>query len=122
LSHCLAIYRGDTLYSKGAKALQAAWLATKKPMIYFGDFDAKGVSIAMHEHYSSILLPSFNLVEQHATAAMLPDKQLPFIAKIQKYKVSSAFQPYLQLLCQQLKSLRQQRMQNLPLVAIFLRG
>ncbi|MGI5307957.1 DUF7281 domain-containing protein [Rheinheimera sp. WS51] len=122
LSHCLVIYRGDTLYSKGAKALQAAWLATNKTMIYFGDFDAKGVSIALHEHYSTILLPSFNLIKQHAASAMLPDTQLPFIAKIQQYKVSSAFQPYLQLLCQQLKSLRQQRMQNLPLVAIFLRG
>ncbi|HEX5792435.1 MAG TPA: Wadjet anti-phage system protein JetD domain-containing protein, partial [Rheinheimera sp.] len=55
----LIIYRGDKLYSKGCKALKAAWLRQNKPAIYFGDFDAKGVSIALNEGYSAMLLPDF---------------------------------------------------------------
>src|SRR5690606_38476150 len=112
----LIIYRCDKLYSKGCKALKAAWLRQNKPAIYFGDFDTKGVSIALNEGYSAMLLPEFASLQQHASTAMLPDKQLGFIAGIKEKPVASEFQPYQQLLCQQLlcqqlKGLRQQNMQ-----------
>lgn len=116
----LIIYRGDTLYSKGCKALKAAWLKQSKPALYFGDFDAKGVSIALSEGYSAMLLPDFGTVQQHASPGMLPDKQLSFIAAIKAKTVTSEFQPYQQLLCQQLKGLRQQNMQGMTLATVKL--
>ena len=51
---------------------------------------------------------------------MLPDKQLGFIAGIKAKTVASEFQPYQQLLCQQLKGLRQQNMQGMMLETINL--
>ncbi|MDR6982242.1 hypothetical protein J2X32_000850 [Rheinheimera pacifica] len=112
----LIIYRGDTLYSKGCKALKMAWSGLNKPALYFGDFDAKGVSIALNEGYSAMLLPDFATLQQHASPAMLPDKQLSFIAGVKAKTVACEFQPYQQLLCQQLKGLRQQNMQSMTLI------
>jgi hypothetical protein len=117
----LIIYRGDKLYSQGCKALKAAWLKQHKPALYFGDFDAKGVSIALNEGYSAMLLPDFATLLQHASTAMLPDKQLSFIDAIRAKAVAGEFQPYQQLLCQQLKGLRQQNMQGVVLKPISIR-
>lgn len=117
----LIIYRGDKLYSKGCKALKAAWLRQNKTAIYFGDFDAKGVSIALNEGYSAMLLPDFATLLQHASTAMLPDKQLSFIDAIRAKAVAGELQPYQQLLCQQLKGLRQQNMQGVVLKPISIR-
>lgn len=117
----LIIYRGDKLYSKGCKALKAAWLKQNKPTLYFGDFDAKGVSIALNEGYSAMLLPDFATLQQHASPAMLPDKQLGFIAGIKAKTVAAELQPYMQLLCEQLKGLRQQNMQGVVLKPISIR-
>ena len=114
----LIIYRGDSQYSSGCKALKTAWLTQNKPALYFGDFDAKGVSIALNEGYSAMLLPDFATLQQHASPAMLPDKQLSFIAGVKAKSVACEFQPYQQLLCQQLKGLRQQNMQGMQLELI----
>jgi hypothetical protein len=114
----LIIYRGDSQYSSGCKALKMAWSGLNKPALYFGDFDAKGVSIALNEGYSAMLLPDFATLQQHASPAMLPDKQLSFIAAIKAKTVAAEFRPYQQLLCQQPKGLRQQNMQNLMLKPI----
>lgn len=111
----LIIYRGDTLYSKGCKALKTAWLKQNKPALYFGDFDAKGVSIALNEGYNAMLLPDFSTLQQHASTTMLPDKQLSFIASIKAKTFAAELQPYMQLLCEQLKGLRQQNMQGITL-------
>lgn len=114
----LIIYRGDKMYSTGCKALKTAWLQQSKPAIYFGDFDAKGVSIALHEGYRAMLLPDFATLQQHASPAMLPDNQLSFIAGIKAKSVASEFQPYQQLMCQQLTGLRQQNMQGMVLTSV----
>lgn len=116
----LIIYRGDSQYSQGCKALKAAWLQQHKPALYFGDFDAKGVSIALNEGYRAMLLPALATLQQHASSAMLPDKQLGFIAAIKAKFVAGEFQPYQQLLCGQLKGLRQQNMRGMVLKAINL--
>lgn len=116
----LIIYRGDQLYSQGCKTLKDLWLSTARPCIYFGDFDAKGVSIALHEGYSHMLLPDFATISQLSTPSMLPDKQLSFIAALQQKQVSAAFQPYQSLLCDHFKALRQQRMQALQLQPVSL--
>lgn len=114
----LVIYRGDRLYSQGCKALKTAWLNLQKPTIYFGDFDGKGVSIALNEGYQAMLLPAFAKLQQQASATMLPDKQLKFLPATEQHPASPAFQPYQQLLCQQLKGLRQQQMQGIALEPI----
>ncbi|MAD73538.1 MAG: hypothetical protein CML20_01815 [Rheinheimera sp.] len=118
----LIIYRGDALYSRGCKALKVAWLTQNKPLLYFGDFDAKGVSIALNEGYSAILLPDFTNLQQHASAAMLPDNQLSFITGIAAKTPATEFKPYQQFLCQQLKGLRQQNMQGISLIPVNLLG
>ncbi|MCC5825625.1 Wadjet anti-phage system protein JetD domain-containing protein [Alkalimonas sp.] len=118
--HILIVYRGDRHYSSGCKALKAAWLSLQKPTIYFGDFDGKGVSIALHEGYQAMLLPAFAELQQQVSAAMLPDKQLKFLPATEQHPTSPAFQPYQQLLCQQLKGLRQQQMQGMALAPVLL--
>lgn len=117
----LIIYRGDKLYGKGCKALKTACLKENKPILYFGDFDAKGVSIALNEDYSAMLLPDLPTLQRHASSAMLPDRQLSFIAKIAAHKVATAFSPHQQLLCQQLLGLRQQNMQGMLLKPFSIR-
>ncbi|GGW61322.1 DUF7281 domain-containing protein [Alishewanella tabrizica] len=117
----LLIYRGDKLYGKGYKALKIACLRENKPIVYFGDFDAKGVSIAISEDYSAMLLPDLTTLQHHASNDMLPDKQLSFIAGIATYQVTAAFSPYQQLLCQQLVGLRQQNMQAMHLKPVSIR-
>lgn len=116
----LVIYRGDKLYSSGCKALKAEWLSHHKPSIYFGDFDGKGVSIALNEGYHAMLLPELSELQQHASAAMQPDEQLKYLPAIERLSCSPAFQPYQQLLCRQLKGLRQQRMQGIALQPVLL--
>lgn len=117
----LIIYRGDKLYSKGCKALKTFCFQQNKPILYFGDFDAKGVSIALNEDYSAILLPELTTLQQQASTAMLPNTQLSFIAGISERTVAAAFLPYQQLLCQQLVGLRQQNMRSMRLKPISIR-
>lgn len=116
----LIIYRGDSQYSKGCKALSAAWHTTGKPAIYFGDADLAGLSIALSLHCQSMLLPQISEFTRLASAAMLDDKQLKYQQRLQHIELSPAFSPYQQLICQQLKGLRQQNMQGmlLKLIAI----
>ena len=116
----LVIYRGDRLYSQGCKALKTAWFSRQKPVIYFGDFDGKGVSIALHEGYQAMLLPDLATLQQQASSSMLPDTQLKYLPAIKSTACSQDFQPYQALLCQQLKGLRQQNMQQQQLKPISL--
>ncbi len=116
----LVVYRGDRLYSRGCKALKTAWLQLQKPAIYFGDFDGKGVSIALHEGYQAMLLPDLATLQQQASSSMLPDTQLKYLPAIKSTACSQDFQPYQALLCQQLKGLRQQNMQQQQLKPISL--
>jgi hypothetical protein len=114
----LIIYRGDELYSKGCTALKAAWLKLHKPALYFGDCDAKGLSIAVNEGYSAMLLPDIVTLQQQASPAMLPDEQLKFIPALKAKTITHKFLPYLQVVCEQLKGLRQQNMQGILLKPI----
>lgn len=118
----LVVYRGDALYSQGCKGLKALWLDTNKPACYFGDFDPAGASFALDKTYQFILLPKLDYVEAHASAAMLPDKQLKYLPNLAKLiNLTAEFKNYCQVLQQQ-KALRQQRMQGVELVWVKLRG
>jgi hypothetical protein len=116
----LIIYRGDTQYSKGCKALSTVWHSTGKPAIYFGDADLAGLNIALSLQCQSILLPGISEFSQHASPAMLEDKQLNYQQRLQNIQVSTAFSPYQQIICQQLKGLPQQNMQGMRLMPVNL--
>lgn len=116
----LILYRGHGGYSQGCAALKKRWLATHKPACYFGDFDPAGVSFALDSTYQFMLLPTLDYVEAHASAAMLPDEQLKYLANLAKLtNLTTEFQSYCQVLQQQ-KALRQQRMQGAELVWVKL--
>lgn len=119
----LIIYRGDRQYSSGCKALAAAWQngtkhETARPSLYFGDADLAGLAIANSLGCNAMLLPEFSLFQQSASPAMLEAKQLKYQQHLLAMTVNPAFLPYQQLLCLQLKGLRQQQMQSMPLTPV----
>ncbi|CAG9295205.1 DUF7281 domain-containing protein [Celerinatantimonas diazotrophica] len=119
LEQMLVIYRGDFAYGKGAAALKEQWLKTGKPLCYFGDFDLKGVSIALNEGYSTMLLPEFEQLNKVVSTAQLPTKQLKFDKGIRQNLASLSFSPYQQLILTH-KGLRQQKMTEMPLLQVAL--
>ncbi|HAW92942.1 TPA: hypothetical protein DCX24_09545, partial [Candidatus Azambacteria bacterium] len=116
----LVIYRGDTQYSKGCKALSTVWHSTGKPAIYFGDADLAGLNIALSLQCRSILLPDISEFSQHASPDMLHETQLKYQQRLQHLEFSPGFLPYQQLICNQLKGLRQQNMQDMLLTPVNL--
>ncbi|TQI82215.1 uncharacterized protein DUF2220 [Serratia fonticola] len=119
----LIIYRGDRTYSKGAAALKRCWLKTGKTAIYFGDFDPKGVSIAMNEGYHFMLLPSPDAVIKKSSPVMFPDVQLKFLPELLRGEIHCHFRDYL-LVLEKHHALRQQKMQGdiLQVVPLSMRG
>ncbi|EBK5248567.1 TPA: Wadjet anti-phage system protein JetD domain-containing protein [Salmonella enterica subsp. enterica serovar Ordonez] len=107
----LIIYRGDRAYSKGAVALKHCWLKTGKTAIYFGDFDPKGISIAMNEGYHYMLLPSPDVVIKKSSPVMFPDAQLKFLPELLRGEIHYHFRDYL-LVLEKHQALRQQKMQG----------
>ncbi|EAA7107399.1 hypothetical protein EWJ91_23450 [Salmonella enterica subsp. enterica serovar Ouagadougou] len=107
----LIIYRGDLAYSKGAVALKRCWLKTGKTAIYFGDFDPKGVSIAMNEGYHCMLLPLLDVVTKKSSSLMFPDAQLKFLPELLRGEIHYHFRDYL-LVLEKHQALRQQKMQG----------
>lgn len=118
----LIIYRGDRAYSKGAVALKRCWLKTGKTAIYFGDFDPKGVSIAMNEGYHFMLLPSPDAVIKKSSPVMFPDAQLKFLPQLLRGEIHYHFRDYL-LVLEKHQALRQQKMQGdiLRVVSLLMR-
>lgn len=111
LQQALIVYRGHAHEAKGCKALKESWAALGKPRIYLGDFDAKGVSIALHEGYSHLLLPEAAWLQQQARALHQPDAQVNELAALRthlhKLPDDHPLRPLLQLLLNQ-KGLKQQ--------------
>lgn len=116
----LIIYRGDRAYSKGAVALKSGWLKTGKTAIYFGDFDPKGVSIAMNEGYHFMLLPSPDAVIKKSSPVMFPDAQLKFLPELLRGEIHFHFRDYL-LVLEKHQALRQQKMQGEILKMVMLK-
>lgn len=121
----LVIYRGDGLESRACKALMAAFAQTGKPMIFFGDYDTAGLSIALHEPYHALLLPSFEAILSAANDHAQPPDQLHLGDSITAYAEQWAehepLKPYVQHNIQQQKGLRQQAFKGpLQLVPVCL--
>lgn len=112
LGQALMVYRGDQLYAAGLKQLKNCWRDTGKPCIYLGDFDAKGVNIALNEGYSHLLLPPLAFLKNKAAALHQPEQQLLYQKslrqKLQQLPTSHPLVAYLRLLVNEQRGLKQQ--------------
>lgn len=107
----LVVYRGDSHYGGGFALLADAWHKTRRPHLYAGDFDAKGVTLALDSGATHLLLPEIAWLTQHATPLHQPAGQLPYQRRLRQLHVSLPAQhplrPYLALLEKQ-RGLKQQ--------------
>ena len=108
----LVIYRGDGLESRARRALVKAFAATGKPVIYFGDYDTAGLSIALHGDYSHIMLPSYESLLRNANDLNQPAEQLHLCAGVSAYAeqlvAAAPVKRYMLHNTEQQKGLRQQ--------------
>ncbi len=118
------IYRGDQQYRRGSsqlikRALAAGWFCG-----YWGDFDLAGVQLALSEGYSHLLLPSLEWLQAKAQRGYLDERQeavRPFlITYSQGLSAAHPLTPYLSLLLQDWRGLKQQRMVDQPCVWLAL--
>ena len=114
----LVVYRGHGQEARGCKHLKQRWQSSGKPLVYYGDFDAKGISIALHEGYNQLLLPSADFLQQQASDLHQPAEQLLYQQSLQKHRDqlpdNHPLRPLLQLQLQQ-KGLKQQWFGTQPL-------
>ncbi|WP_249978506.1 DUF7281 domain-containing protein [Vreelandella olivaria] len=107
----LVVYRGDSHYGGGFALLAEEWRKTRRPHIYAGDFDAKGITLALDSGATHMLLPEIEWLTQHATFLHQPAQQLPFQRRLRQFHVNlepqHPLRPYLTLLEKQ-RGLRQQ--------------
>lgn len=107
----LVVYRGHGQEARGCKHLKQRWQGSGKPLVYYGDFDAKGMSIALHEGYNQLLLPSADFLLQQASDLHQPAAQLPYQQSLQQHRdqlpTNHPLQPLLEIQLQQ-KGLKQQ--------------
>jgi|AntRauTorcE11897_2_1112592.scaffolds.fasta_scaffold09941_3 hypothetical protein len=112
LNQALVVYRGDQLYASGLKQLKNCWRATGKPCLYLGDFDAKGVNIALNEGYTHLLLPPLSFLKDKSAALHQPEQQLLYQKslrqKLQQLPASHPLVNYLHLLVNEQRGLKQQ--------------
>ncbi|PXX97549.1 DUF7281 domain-containing protein [Halomonas sp. LBP4] len=90
-AHCrqpLVAYRGDRHYGGGFAALGEAWSARGKLHLYFGDFDAAGIGVAMASRATHLLLPPLEWLKRHATADHLPAAQMTAQAALRDYRAT----------------------------------
>ncbi|MDR5875527.1 DUF7281 domain-containing protein [Vreelandella gomseomensis] len=108
----LVVYRGDSHYGGGFKQLASAWNGTQKPHLYAGDFDVKGLSVALSSGTSHLLLPPLAWLTEQATTFHDPAKQLDHRPRLLSHRdqlpAEHPLQPYLTLLLDQQRGLRQQ--------------
>ncbi|MGP9497532.1 DUF7281 domain-containing protein [Halomonas sp. AOP43-D1-4] len=108
----LVAYRGDSHYGGGFALLAEAWRKTQRPHIYAGDFDVKGVTLALDSNATHILLPAIEWLTQHATPLHVPAEQFPFQRRLRKHLAAlPSAHPlceYLMLLLEKQRGLKQQ--------------
>jgi len=119
------VYRGHDEKAKNVALLQSAVAARGLPQVFFGDFDAKGLSLALHEGYTHVLLPTIESLAQHATLWHAPAKQVGYFTGIEEkltaFPANHALHAYVALLREQ-KGLLQQGMAALAMTCLNLRN
>lgn len=107
----LVVYRGDSHYGGGFAHLAEVWRKTRRPHLYAGDFDAKGVTLALDSGATHLLLPDIEWLTLNATPLHQPAGQLPYQRRLRQLHVSlppqHPLRPYLALLEKQ-RGLKQQ--------------
>lgn len=117
LQDYLVVYRGHNHMAASVKALQAMAAEQQLPQVLFADLDCKGVSMAVHEGFSHLLLPSVEQAQAAATHWQAPAEQIPFFAGIEAaVPAAHPLAQYVALL-REGKGLLQQGMLNMPLRA-----
>ncbi|WP_336273388.1 DUF7281 domain-containing protein [Vreelandella indica] len=108
----LVVYRGDSHYGGGFALLANAWHKTRRPHIYAGDFDVKGVSLALDSNATHLLLPTIKWLTQNATPLHVPAEQFPYQRRLRKHLAAlpsaHPLRDYLMLLLEKQRGLRQQ--------------
>ena len=111
-SNPLVVYRGDSHYGGGFALLAEAWHKTHRPHIYAGDFDVKGVTLALDSNATHLLLPTIEWLSQNATPLHVPAEQFPYQRRLRKYLAglpsAHPLREYLTLLLEKQLGLRQQ--------------
>ncbi|WP_458526454.1 DUF7281 domain-containing protein [Onishia taeanensis] len=108
----LVLYRGDRHYGGGFARVAKAWAASARPHLYLGDFDAKGVSIALASGATHLLLPSREDLAERAHAGHLPPEQQRYQQALREHAsrlpIGHPLADYLDILLLEQRGLRQQ--------------
>ncbi|TMU14772.1 hypothetical protein E0L35_23495 [Halomonas sp. ATBC28] len=108
----LVVYRGDSHYGGGFAQLLNAWSKTRRPHIYAGDFDVKGVTLALDSGATHLLLPNIEWLTQNATPLHVPAEQFPYQRRLRKHLAAlpsvHPLRDYLVLLLEKQRGLKQQ--------------
>lgn len=117
LVNALVIYRGDKHHSTACKTLLKSWLNihSDKPTIYFGDYDLAGLRIATSAGYSHLLLPEYSWLTEQVIKQHYPDNQQKYLARLER-DCPKGWQQLLHLISDKRAGLRQQKMDNTPLI------
>ncbi|WP_447956246.1 DUF7281 domain-containing protein [Vreelandella sp. EE7] len=108
----LVVYRGDSHYGGGFALLAEAWRKTHRPHIYAGDFDVKGVTLALDSSATHLLLPTIEWLTQNATPLHVPAEQFPYQRRLRKHLAAlpsdHPWRDYLTLMLEKQRGLKQQ--------------
>ena len=108
----LIVYRGDSHYGGGFAQLISAWSKTRRPHIYAGDFDVKGVTLALDSNATHLLLPGIEWLTQNATPLHVPAEQFSYQRRLRKHLAglpsTHPLRDYLTLLLEKQRGLKQQ--------------
>lgn len=108
----LVVYRGDAHYGGGFARLADAWARRDAAHVYAGDFDAKGLGIALSSQATHVLLPPLAWLTQRATADHLPAEQMKYQPALRRHHTrlpgDHSFKDYLAIIVEQQRGLRQQ--------------
>lgn len=108
----LIVYRGDSHYGGGFTLLAEAWHKTRRTHIYAGDFDVKGITLALDSNVTHLLLPDIKWLTQNATPLHVPAEQFPYQRKLRKHLAAlpsaHPLREYLTLLLEKQWGLKQQ--------------
>src|SRR5690554_4262404 len=108
----LLLYRGDSHYGGGFADLTLDWAASGRPHLYLGDFDARGVGLALESGATHLLLPPLAFLARRANGEHQPPEQQSFQPALRDHAAGLAedrpLAGYLQVLLGEQRGLRQQ--------------
>ncbi|MGP8290357.1 DUF7281 domain-containing protein [Vreelandella zhanjiangensis] len=108
----LVVYRGDSHYGGGFALLAEAWHKTRRTHIYAGDFDVKGVTLALDSNATHLLLPGIEWLTQNATPLHVPAEQFSYQRRLRKHLTAlpsaHPLREYLTLMLEKQRGLKQQ--------------